>query len=109
MARYIKSKWGSHLTLLDRKRFKVKILHFNAMYSCSLQRHEKRSELWLFLSGSGSFLKMKEGRKTRDAIVAGDYALVDKHEFHRFTAEQSTWVLEVQFGDKCDEEDITRI
>ena len=103
--RLVKRKWGHYLTLLDYGKFKVKILRFKERQSCSYQFHSYRNELWLFLSGGGRFLLDGE----TSLINKGDFKIVSTRGKHRFTAAKITYVLEIQFGEKCDENDITRI
>jgi len=110
--RIVRRAWGWYWTILDRKHFKIKLLRFKAGAQCSLQYHSYRNELWLFLSGYGLFSK--------GANVYSEYAngkLVEKNEWrnvemlcpHQYNAMKVTYVLEIQYGDKCDEEDIVRL
>lgn len=100
----VRRKWGYYVTLLDRKRFKVKLLRFRAGSECSMQYHAQRNEVWLFLSGMGEF----RGLKTRRMVKSCDYAAVRQGAWHQYQAKKKTWVLEIQYGLKCDEEDIVR-
>lgn len=102
--RFSKRKWGYYITLIDRKHFKVKILRFHTQKKCSFQEHKKRSELWLFLSGNGSFTK----DQVSYLIGKGEYAYVMRNTKHTYKAYKSTYVLEIQFGTYCKEEDIIR-
>lgn len=103
--RFAKRKWGWYLTLLDRKHFKVKLLRFYLGQACSRQYHDLRSELWLFLSGSGTFNSEKLGHN----VGRGDFAEVKEGALHNYYAYTPTLVLEIQYGEKCDEEDIVRV
>ena len=105
MKRIVKRKWGFYITLIARERFKVKLLRFRAGEKCSHQYHEHRNELWLILKGFGS---MKLAGTIGD-IKAGEYCLVPISMQHKFIAINPTWVLEIQYGDLCEEEDIVRI
>lgn len=100
-----KHKWGHAVTLLDRKWFKVKLLRFRASKSCSMQRHSMRSELWLFLAGEGI---MDGDNRNSYGVLPGEFSLIDANRWHRFHAIKPTWVLECQFGSRCDEKDIER-
>jgi mannose-1-phosphate guanylyltransferase / mannose-6-phosphate isomerase len=102
--RFVHRQWGYYITLLDGKHFKVKILRFKTGKSCSMQYHNKRSELWCFLSGAGDMYI--EGALI--AVQSGDFRIVHQTYWHQFTAWLPTTVLEIQFGDKCDEKDIVR-
>jgi mannose-6-phosphate isomerase-like protein (cupin superfamily) len=66
-----------------------------------MQRHQKRHELWLFLSGDGIMVN-------RQPPQAGDYMMIQCGDWHKYTALKPTWVLEVQCGETCDESDIER-
>lgn len=100
--------WGSYWTVLDKKTFKVKILSFNPEKECSMQRHRERNELWLFLSGTGKMLKKIGKQVVQQDIRAGDWYHVPRGEWHQYKSEKATVVLEIQYGDKCEEEDIER-
>lgn len=105
MSRFVRRKWGWYYVILNYKHFKVKLLRFQQGKSLSLQYHKLRNELWLFLSGVGSF---KKGTRFK-VIGAGEYVLVEKEIEHKYYSTLPTWVLEIQYGDKCAEEDIVRI
>jgi len=97
--------WGWYLTLLSRKHYKVKLLRFHREKACSLQYHNHRHELWLFLTGGGKFKNNTE----QAWVEAGEWMSVPVGAYHRFFASMPTYVLEIQYGDICSEEDIVRI
>lgn len=105
MKRFSRRSWGWYLTLIDRKHFKVKILRFHDKCTCSLQFHHFRNELWLLLYGKGMF----EMNGVRKSVEQGDFVHVGMYDRHRFYAMGCGTVLEIQYGEKCDEEDIIRI
>mgnify|MGYP003660114658 CR=1 FL=1 len=98
---FAKRPWGFWLTLYKGKHFKIKLIRFKIGKSLSLQRHEYRSELWVFLSGKGVMLNA-------GAVHKGDYAFIQQGAWHKFIAGANTWVLEIQYGEKCEEIDIER-
>ena len=89
----VKRKWGHYLTILDRARFKVKILRFKTGGKLSKQYHRKRNELWLFLSG----------------VHTGTYRYFPAGTLHTYRALKITYVLEIQYGEYCKESDIVRV
>lgn len=91
--RFKKTKWGWWAVLLNRMTFKVKILRFHKDQRLSNQYHKLRNELWLFLTGSN----------------AGQWWHIPKGELHTYFAAKPTYVLEIQYGDQCIEEDIVRV
>lgn len=103
---FAKRKWGRYLTLLDRGTFKIKLLRFQSGKACSLQYHEKRSELWLFLKGLGT---MEIQNQEPFNIAGGKWAKVDCGRSHRFSAAVPTYVIEIQYGEICEESDIVRL
>jgi mannose-6-phosphate isomerase-like protein (cupin superfamily) len=84
--------WGWYLVLLNRKRFKVKLLRFNGKRRMSRQYHKFRNELWLFLTGAHKGTWRKH-HKRKEHTYTGDKALV----------------IEIQYGSKCEESDIVRL
>lgn len=112
MMRFKHRTWGWYLVLLDRKHFKVKLLRFKKNGELSLQWHEHRSELWLFLSGRGYISDNKQCWYESLTWTFGNpgYARnIFPMEKHTFIAEKVTWVIEIQYGEKCEESDIVRI
>ncbi len=105
MSRFVRRPWGWWLVLLDRPHFKLKLLRFNAAGALSLQYHNHRSELWLFLRGEGHFRRDSNYFEAKN----GDVVKVSEGEKHRYVALTPTVVLEVQYGTKCIEEDIVRL
>ena len=105
--RFCKRPWGWWLVVLDRKHFKVKLLRFKRGGKLSNQYHQHRKELWLILSGTGMMI----GPDESDYLLMepGDAHLVYEMQRHEFEAWRTTWVLEVQYGQRCDERDIYRV
>lgn len=104
--RFCKRPWGWWLVLADHKHFKVKLFRVKKGRSISLQKHSMRGEVWMLLSGYGKARLHWSPRYFR--INAGDYFRVSRGYWHQYTAYKSTLVLEVQYGEKCIEEDIVR-
>lgn len=101
----MRRSWGRYYVLWHGKTFKVKLLCFHS--ACSLQRHFKRSELWLFLSGYGYFTKGYKSALDCIEVSKGDHVNVAIKEWHQFDPYVKSWVLEIQMGE-CAEEDIER-
>ena len=101
--------WGWYLTLINKEHFKVKLLKFKRGGECSLQRHKHRNELWCFIKGWGA---MRFGMNQRDLhteyMKSGETILIIRNEWHKFEARSPALVLEIQYGEKCSEEDIER-
>lgn len=114
MSRFVRRKWGWYLTLLDRRHFKVKLLRFASGLGCSLQHHKHRNELWLFLKGRGLLSQFNHPYTDRKKelgiklVEAGDYKNIPVGKIHQYIASKTSYILEIQYGDKCIEEDIVR-
>ncbi len=106
--------WGFWIVLLDRKHFKVKLLRFKRGRALSRQYHNFRKELWLFLSGGGEFALISHEERSADptglfAVNKNSVIQVGVLATHSFRAAVPSWVLEIQYGDKCEESDIVRL
>lgn len=104
--RFCKRPWGWWAVILDRKHFKVKLLRFKAGGALSMQKHHHRAELWCVLAGGGEF-DFRNERPIQKS--SGDVEIMPDKYWHSFKAFVPTWVLEIQYGEKCVEEDITRV
>lgn len=74
MKRFVFRKWGWYLILLNHKKFKVKLLRFKKNGRLSLQYHNKRNELWLYLNG----------------LDSGHFREIPQHEIHTYFAKAVT-------------------
>lgn len=101
---FAKRPWGYWIAFITKRHFKVKLLRFKRGSQLSRQYHNHRAELWLFLSGTGEFFN---GRWRK--AYPGQFHLAEKKQIHQYKAKTNTWVLEIQYGDKCVEEDIVRL
>jgi mannose-6-phosphate isomerase-like protein (cupin superfamily) len=101
----MRKRWGHMETLLKGKQFKVKFLYFGMGKGTSYQKHDHRSELWLFIEGKG---KMRKGNNVYHQCHKGESELIKRGQWHQFTADRPTLVLEIQFGGHCSERDIER-
>jgi mannose-6-phosphate isomerase-like protein (cupin superfamily) len=91
---------------------KVKELTVNPGKSLSMQRHTSRSEYWMVVSGqcivyslsdNGYALPPKELSKHSEFKIA-------LHQWHQLSNpyNEPCQIVEIQYGDKCVEEDIER-
>lgn len=102
-------EWGTWTVLKDYGSVKVKELHVLPDKELSFQRHEHRSEHWYVVKGTayvyntrvvpGQIVKQHE---TID-IEQGSW-----HQLCNYSTTEPLFILEVQQGDKCIEEDIER-
>lgn len=102
--------WGFYRVLYDTETTKVKELVVNPGEKLSMQKHEHRNEYWHIAEGQG---KLYEGRQNSARVV-------DLYKQHAVTIPIGVWhrlenptdkplkVIEIQYGDRCIEEDIER-
>lgn len=96
--------WGNFRQFTKDEKSTVKIITVNAGESLSLQSHEKRSEFWRVITGSGTF----EIDNQKYEVVEGDEYNISIGSKHRIEAGPSgISVLEIAIGD-FDENDIIR-
>lgn len=99
--------WGSFEILLETTYCKVKQITVNPEHSLSYQYHNKRSETWTIVQGTGEL-------KLNDSIIqaAPGYTYhiekLDKHQIKN-TGNTDLIFIEVQTGDYFGEDDIVRI
>jgi D-beta-D-heptose 7-phosphate kinase/D-beta-D-heptose 1-phosphate adenosyltransferase len=108
--------WGFYRVLDDKKVFKTKELVIHPGKSLSDQRHLYRNEHWYVLNGELLMHTQKElGLITvvpREHIVMKphDTLLIKAKTWHKPVniGKKPCHVIEIQFGERCEEEDIER-
>lgn len=107
---FSKRKWGWYLTLYSAECFKIKLLYFKKKSKLSLQRHFKRYEYWLILSGNGRIhndSRIEDCKSRYEILRKGEYKNITIGNWHQFKSNTPTFVLEIQTGE-CREDDIER-
>lgn len=106
-------QWGYYRVLHDVPGMKVKELTIDPGKSLSMQRHDNRSEYWI----------VSEGQAVVKSRLDGGYQLpsvtLRKHvEYHISTRDwhqlcnpfdEPCKIVEIQYGERCDEDDIERL
>lgn len=104
--------WGYYRVLHAVPGMKVKELTVNPGQQLSMQRHKHRSEYWI----------VSEGRANVNSMMPGGYSLpttelttheefkVPVNEWHQLTNpyNEPVKIVEIQYGNSCNEEDIER-
>jgi mannose-1-phosphate guanylyltransferase len=98
--------WGAYQNLFEGAGFLVKLIEVAPRHRLSLQRHFKREEFWIVISGEGVF----ELDGVERPITAGAMVRVGTRQVHRVgnRGDAPLLILEVQKGE-CDERDIERL
>ena len=102
--------WGFYRVLYDTEETKVKELVVNPGQTLSMQRHAHRNEYWHIVEGQG---KLHESRPNSAKIVdlyKHNSVTIPLDVWHRLNndTDKPLKVIEIQYGKRCDEEDIER-
>jgi cytidyltransferase-like protein len=104
--------WGYYRVLHEAPGVKVKELTVNPGQKLSMQRHQHRSEYWLVEQGSGvvaSELNSGYAMPPRDLLTHSSHH-VEAGAWHQLQNpyNEPLRVVEIQYGSRCDENDIER-
>lgn len=99
--------WGNYQTLHISPHYQIKILTINPGGQLSLQKHFKRSEHWVVVSGQPT-LTLNNETKT---YQVNESIFIPKEAIHRIEnlTDVPCEIVEVQVGDYLGEDDIVRI
>lgn len=105
-----KRGWGEYQVLdyriqPDGQNFLTKHLIITPGQHISYQRHQRRSEIWTFVDGSGKLIL--DGVVT--IVSRGEMAFIKPGTKHAIKADTELHIIEVQVGDELTEEDIERL
>lgn len=106
--------WGYYRVLHNvGAETKLKELIVNPKTCLSMQRHEKRAELWFVAEGEATVYTLDNKSTDRDVMctpVKHQRVLIGLNEWHQLCNEtdQPLKLIEIQYGEDCIEEDIER-
>ena len=104
-------KWGWYRVLDEKLGYKVKELVIEPGCSLSDQKHLYRSEHWYVLKGECHMITEYNGRvKQQNLHEQTSGFIIEAETWHKAANDtaQPCHILEVQYGEKCVEEDIVR-
>jgi len=103
-------KWGYYKVFDEQEGLKVKKLVISPNSALSGQRHSQRSEHWYILEGSCNVHLQQGDKKSEVAMGMHDSLIIEKGTWHKAVnkTDHNCCVLEVQYGEKCIEDDIER-
>lgn len=105
------TRWGHFHSVAeysrDSHKAKVKVLVIDEGKNISYQKHNKRAEVWNILSGKGTMVI--QGLPFE--VEQGDIINLPLGSLHTVRAHEGSKleVLEIQFGDETEENDIERV
>ena len=104
--------WGEFFNLFEDNQVKVKELVVEPGKGMSLQRHSKRSEIWLVSQGKCLVNYSKESPdKTKEIILDKHHSIhIELGDWHQITNpyDEICKIIEIQYGRETIEEDIER-
>lgn len=104
--------WGDFYNLFEKDNVKVKELIVKPGNGMSFQKHFKRSEIWLVSEGQCvvNYSKDSPDKKEKIKLEKFDHYFVPVEEWHQITNpyKETCHIIEIQYGEECEEEDILR-
>jgi len=103
--------WGWYRVLDDKPGYKVKELVIEPGQSLSMQRHFKRAEHWYVLKGECVVKTEWQGHPSEITLSERTTGyVIEKETWHQGInkSDKPCYILEVQYGEQCVEEDIER-
>lgn len=105
--------WGHYKVLhnIDDK-VKIKEILVEPGICLSMQMHFYRSEFWFIVDGEASLYTMVDDEpKHLGRFKKFDHMFIERNKWHRLCNESAgdLRIIEIQYGDRCDESDITRL
>ena len=99
--------WGKYSVIKDEPNYKLKVIEVKPGHRLSYQYHNKRSEVWTIVKGSGE-VTIEGNTKI---VNYGDCITIKKSEKHRIKNNSNKVLvfIEVQTGSYFGEDDIVRI
>jgi len=107
-----KKVWGEYFNLFEDDQVKVKELIIEPGKGMSLQKHFKRSEIWLVSQAKCLINHSKESPETTKEIILKkhDSIQINLGDWHQITNpyDEVCKIIEIQYGEETIEEDIER-
>lgn len=100
--------WGNYSVLYEESNIKVKELVVEPSMTLSMQRHKHRSEHWHVAEGTAA-IHVDGMDKTLHKNETVEIASGKWHRLSNNSFDKILRVIEIQYGDICDEQDIERI
>jgi cytidyltransferase-like protein len=107
--------WGYYRVLHEvGPGVKLKELTVNPKTCLSMQRHQHRAEFWFVAEGTATVYTVDPNTTDSDikcVMVAHESTWIAKTEWHQLCNEtdQPLKLIEIQYGDLCEEDDIERL
>lgn len=105
--------WGYYRVLHEVPGLKVKELTVDPGQQLSMQKHQHRSELWFIAEGKatvGEYSRVYPTAIQNPQLLNHSTRRVPKEQWHQLANpyNEPCRIIEIQYGDRCDEDDIER-
>ena len=99
--------WGFYISILEEKRWQVKIIHVKPAAKLSLQMHHHRAEHWVVVEGT-ALVQVGDEEKL---LTENESTYIPIGSVHRLSnpGKIPLRIIEVQSGSYLEEDDITRL
>jgi mannose-6-phosphate isomerase-like protein (cupin superfamily) len=99
--------WGSWEIIAVGARYAVKRIVVRPGQRLSLQRHQFRAEHWIVVGGIAQVTR----GETTFPVGAGEHVVIGRGDIHRIanTGDEDVVFIEVQHGERLEEDDIERL
>ena len=103
-----KRQWGYYRVLHEVPGMKVKELTVDPGKSLSMQKHQYRAEFWIVSEGIASLKRL--GQEGVTVLQPHHQNTIYPKQWHQLINQttEPVRIVEIQYGEKCDEEDIER-
>jgi mannose-6-phosphate isomerase-like protein (cupin superfamily) len=103
-----KRQWGYYRVLHEVPGMKVKELTVDPGKSLSMQKHKYRAEFWIVSEGIASLKRLGEEGVT--VLQPHHQNTIYPEQWHQLInqTDKPVKIVEIQYGSKCDEDDIER-
>ncbi len=106
--------WGYYRVVHEHgTQVKVKELTVEPGQRLSMQRHDHRAEHWFVSQGTATVytINRKSDAELLGVFETHQHIHIDQHEWHQLCNEtdQPLRVVEIQYGQRCEEQDIERL
>jgi len=106
----VEKPWGYYKTLVSSEKYIVKEITIFPQRRISLQKHYLREEIWYAIEGEGvATINEREGILFNSQFC--DFLFIDRGNLHRIknvSNSENLVFIEIQSGQKLDENDIIR-
>jgi cytidyltransferase-like protein len=107
-----KRQWGYYRVLHESPGVKVKELTVDPGASLSMQRHQGRLEFWLVSQGTATVYSINSSTdvELQGVYQRHEYLHIGKYQWHQLVNDDPNplKIVEIQYGDRCEEDDIER-